>query len=207
MTVAEFVEFVRKVSMAAGRVARVTSRTAISILSSEEIVKYVHVWGVMKKARDFAFLHLDCPEHRIPRVVNALSSHGLGCTFKRQTFGSGLVAFFVHAHGSALGSSVAGALSRSPDGSTRCVAGTAVELDLGRALGYPCPMNSKPAALKAASMYWTVAGSGLLNYLFTSNVAKDCDPAALLAQQDAWTDAMALLHPDLECRLVVTNAP
>jgi hypothetical protein len=207
MTVAEFVGFVRKVSMAAGCVARVTSRTAISILSSEEIVKYVHVWGVMKKARDFAFLHMVCAEHRISKVQNALLSYGLDCTFKRQTFGAGLVAFFVYANGSALGQRVAEALSKSPDGSARCIAGTAAELELGRALGYPCPMNSKESSHKVASMYWTVSGSGLLNYLFTSNITEDCDPTALLAQQDAWTDAMALLHPDLECKLVITNAP
>lgn len=207
MTVAEFVGFVRKVSTAAGSVVRVTSRTAISILSSVEIVKYVHVWGVMKKARDFAFLHLVCAEHRISKVQHALLSYGLSCTFQRQTFGAGLVAFFVHATGSALGRRVAEALSKSPDGSTRCVAGTSTELELGLALGYPCPMISNGSAHRAASMYWTVAGSGLLNYLFTSNIAKDCDPRALLAQQDAWTDAMALLHPDLECKLVVTTAP
>jgi hypothetical protein len=207
MTVAEFVGFVRKVSMAAGRVARITSRTAISILSSVEIVKYVHVWGVMKKARDFAFLHLDCPDHRISKVQNALMSHGLGCTFKRQTFGACMVAFFVFANGSELGHRVAETLSKSPDGSTRCVARTEAELELGRALGYPCPMNSKESPHKVASMYWTVSGSGLLNYLFSSNVVKDCDPQALLEQQDAWTDAMALLHPDLECKLVITNAP
>ena len=207
MTVAEFVGFVRKVSMAAGRVARITSRTAISILSSVDIVKYVHVWGVMKKARDFAFLHLDCPDHRIPKVQNALMSHGLGCTFKRQTFGSRPVAFFVFANGSELGRRVAETLSKSPDGSTRCIAGTADEKSLGKALGYPCPMTSKDAAHKVASMYWTVTGSGLLNYLFSSNISKDCDPKALLEQQDAWTDAMALLHPDLECRLAVTSAP
>ena len=207
MTVAEFVGLVRKVSMAAGRAARVTSRTAISILSSEEIVKYVHVWGVLKKAREFAFLHLDCPDIRIPKVRNALSTYGLSCTFKRQTFGAGIVAFFVHANGSELGRRVADTLSKSPDGSTRCIARTEAELDLGRALGYPCPMSSRDAAHKTASMYWTVAGSGLLNYLFTSNISRDCDPGALLAQQDAWTDAMALLHPDLECKLVITNAP
>lgn len=207
MTVAEFVGFVRKVSMAAGRVARVTSRTAISILSSEEIVKYVHVWGVMKKAREFAFLHLDCPDHRIAKVRNALSSHGLSCTFKRQTFGACMVAFFVFANGSDLGRCVAETLSKSPDGSTRCIAGTADETDLGRALGYPCPMRSKDTTHKVASMYWTVTGSGLLNYLFSSNISRDCDPEALLEQQDAWTDAMALIHPDLECRLAITSAP
>lgn len=207
MTVAEFVGFVRKVSRAAGRVARVTSRTAISILSSAEIVKYVHVWGVMKKARDFAFLHLDCPDHRIANVRSALMSYGLGCTFKRQTFGACMVAFFVFAIGSDLGRSVAETLSKSSDGSTRGIAGTADEMDLGRALGYPCPMTSKDPAHKVAAMYWTVSGSGLLNYLFSSRVTRECDPEALREQQDAWTDAMSLLHPDLECKLAITSAP
>lgn len=201
MHTTKFVQFIQRVSTAAGDTDPVDEETVIASLSSDAIIRYLRVWGVMHGAIDFCIFDINAPRARANAVARAIvaGSH-LGCARKIMPFtcsqrGSSWIRYFVYSQNA---EDVAQWMSES-------VTGDVKELRGLRAARARQAMGVDHIAFDTILMSakWSVHEGRAKGDMFSQQVPDFA--TTILAHDRKWTKVLRLIHPDLRCELQKTT--
>ena len=198
MHTTRFVQFIRRVSAAAGDTDPVDEEPVIASLSSDAIIRYLRVWGVMHGAIDFCIFDINVERARANDVARAIVAGcaRVGCArkimpLKRSQGGSNWIRYFVYSQNA---EDIAAWMSES-------VTGDVKELRGLRAARARQAMGVDHIAFDTVVMTakWSVHEGRAKGDMFSQTVPDLA--TAVLAHDRRWTKVLRLIHPDLRCEL------